>query len=434
MIDQLKRIRNYANRNNNITSLVVCFSVLFLQQFFNHYGDYQYLNIASIIIFLHCFIDIFLTESRDVFIHHIFVLLISTSKHLFKINWEDDTMIFLTLATTEISTIFYSASLIMDEHKDKLKKFSFYQPIYNVNNFVFLAIFFKTRICDYYTNIIHNPNTYINLFKYTGYSFWKNLYLYTGIHGLYLLNLYWFCIIIKKLYKQIVIKFFPKINNERIAVRMQSYIYFFNVPIATYVYSFAPSKNYIFDMTGVVNMSIQSYLFHNSKYVYLQDNSIVEYTHKNIHPFYIKDVCSIHLRSFFALVTNFHLSSYSIPAITLSGIIHICGIGHFIKYMFSLYYTNTPFYNNKSEESKTHLFTTNLLTSLPVIVDTLIFIINTNNIEAKVELYIVTVCLGLILTVEPFYELNHVLFHLFLLLQTVAICRGNIANNEFPAI
>lgn len=434
-----------------INSVIVSCAVALLLLLYYKNNNYYYLGIATKSVFVHCFTDLFLTRSKDIFFHHICVILFVTYKFLNNIQYQDDYFITISLLNTELSTFFYVFKLYMDDNnpcnnmrlshvnneldKNELIKANnsiIFNTVYQINDLLFLLTFMKLRVFDLFVNIIRNNNVHNLVFNVSGYNILSNLHVYIGLYGLYLLNLYWFAIIMKKMYKYTVIKYFPNINSELISLKMQSYTYFYNLMQSIYIYSFYPNEVYIYDVFGIIALSMNSFTFHNSKYLILKNNpdDVIEYTSKDVNKNYLNDVISIHLRSFCCVITNSIHLPYGNFVIIISGLFHVFGFYGFLDYILDLYRNNTRFYNDKTIESKSHLQITNFLTSFPSLVDTCIVMFNTNNSELRSVLFVITCCLGLILYIEPFYELNHLLFHIFLILQTLYLCKCNVFVNN----
>ena len=78
--------------------------------------------------------------------------------------------------------------------------------LYNINNVIFATLFFKIRIVEQYYNIFDNNSELYSYIKtHLPHDKFSNSLLLFGFGGLYILNVYWFCIILKIIYKQLFI-------------------------------------------------------------------------------------------------------------------------------------------------------------------------------------------------------------------------------------
>jgi hypothetical protein len=80
-------------------------------------------------------------------------------------------------------------------------------------------------------------------------------------------------------------------------------------------------------------------------------------------------------------------------------------------------------------------FINNILTSLPIAFDVLLIVMNSNN-NISIPFLLVNITIGLLFTVNPFYKLNHVAFHILLLFQNYYLCLSHsdsmISHNKKP--
>ena len=106
--------------------------------------------------------------------------------------------------------------------------------IYHVNTFFYYLAFVKFRIYDFYYEIIYN-NIYFNIiFKnYTEPSYFIYILL-ISCYILYTLNLYWFFIMIKILYKTITK--IININTDILCHNICRFLYWINIPLCFYLY------------------------------------------------------------------------------------------------------------------------------------------------------------------------------------------------------
>jgi hypothetical protein len=186
-----------------------------------------------------------------------------------------------TLLNTEIPNIFYT-----------LKKFiPKYTLLYDVNYILFYLTFFKFRIYDFYE--ILNNGTSICI---------------VGLYILYIINLYWFVMMNNEVFHKIKV-----INTYLINCRICTYLHFFNIPLSLFMYSYRPSKRYIYDMICITLLSISTYDYHYNIYNRILKNK--EYTvllDTNNIQLLLKECLFIHLRSYLSILTNYYQVNTSI--------------------------------------------------------------------------------------------------------------------------
>jgi hypothetical protein len=156
------------------------------------------------------------------------------------------------------------------EEKKHLVKSNIVKNIMVINDLLFFITFFKFRIYDFYVNVIHNQQYYNVLLKYNKTIF-QYLHILFGTHGLYLLNVYWFTIIIKKIYKHEILPLFPA-KNVYLLNEIQSKMFFLNIGISSYIYTQLSIFNpiYLLDIAGISVLSYFSYQFHQSKNIFVK--------------------------------------------------------------------------------------------------------------------------------------------------------------------
>ena len=375
------------------------------------------LEILPYLIFGYLFCDSFVTKGSPM-IHHICGLICSyNSIKYFSKDYEQ--LHFLTIFNTEISTVFLIIKEWMDEYN--IKKNVTHIILYNINDLLFLSSFFKLRIYDFY-NLLQNPETYKIVNGHTNDKLITNASVYIGLYGLLFINIYWFSIICKKLYKQIIIKFVPIINNKRVSEFILTFSFFVNFYIAYLKYFIYMNNYHFFDLFGIFLLSFASGNYHYSKYRYLKHNSVINVTSNELLEPFIYDKYAIQLRSFLALTTISLIRETSRKFIYLSVCYHAISLANFNMNIIKTLFTNKQIVYDESEDSKKIIKKLDTISTIPCLIDTLMIICyHTNKYELKAELIIISAVIGLILSVKPFYNLNHVLLHLFLILQTNCI-------------
>jgi hypothetical protein len=150
-----------------------------------------------------CMIDLLLFNKKiDLIIHHILIINMIIYGYLYKGNNIEDQYIFVNiLISCEISNIFLMINNIL----------KIYNYNSNINNILFILTFIYYRIINYGNQIIFNKSNHKLLF-YNSKTIYDTIFLVVTFYGFYILNIYWLCIIIKKLTPK-VIKYFINLDN-----------------------------------------------------------------------------------------------------------------------------------------------------------------------------------------------------------------------------
>jgi hypothetical protein len=365
------------------------------------------------------FLDLFIAKGDAVW-HHVFSL-IGGYTSIKCIPLESQHLIFMPIFSTEITTVFLIIKLWMDDYKEK--KNVIFRILYGINDILFVSLFFKLRIYNFYFNLIHKPEVYIVLNKNI-INVIDIILGYVGVYGLFILNIYWFSIICKKLYKQIIMKLTPFLDSKRVAEAMLTVSFFINFYIAYVNYSVNIYTNsyYLLDLFGIFVLSVASGNYHYSKYKYMKNNEVINVTTNELLEPFIYDKYAIQLRSFLALTTISLANGTSAKFIYLSGIYHIMSFLSFNMNMIKILFNNSKIIYDESDISKMIIKKLVTITSIPCLLDTILIICyHTNNVCLKTELFFISIIIGTILSVKPFYNLNNVLLHVLFLYQTNCI-------------
>ena len=360
------------------------------------------------IVGIHATVDFFFTTKIDIKLHHLFVIGVIFYNYYNNVASDIRFIIVYPLIKTEISSIFLSL-------KEYLPKKSIW---YNVNSVLFYISFLKLRIIDFYNEIIYNNLSFIEFIKnFSPNKPLQTILLVYSCYGLYMLNIYWFLIINKILYKNIS-KLFVGINIDKICNYICSYVHILNIPLSVFVYSQNKNEKYLFDMIGVTALSVTSYLYHYDIYKRLSENKITEYVtpDKDNIAFFLQNCIFIHVRSFLTTVTSYYNHPQILPIIFISSIIHLTSIYSVILNIFVMF-----IYPYKEEPKNGFLIIHNVITMLPIGLDILFIFANSGN-ETAIPFLSVNIAIALLFVVEPFYKLNHVAFHLILVAQNYYLC------------
>lgn len=392
-------ISHYQNLNLFIISsisTIACIS-------YNIENNSEYIfSLLQRIILLYLSIDIFCTKQTDAFIHHICSLLIGFYDYYYKIDYIDNNIITYYIYKTEITSIF----LVL---KHYIKKDSIF---YNINNLIFVILFFKFRLFDYYYYIIERSSSLYIIPGNDEISI-RSAVIYTGVYGLYFINVYWGLLMIKIIYKSIK----PFIDSSyKFCHYLSSYIHVINVPVAIYIYSYNIHEKNIFNLVGLSVLTMSCYFYHYDVYNRFNKNEIIEYIYpKNNSLLFVNDIISIHIRSFLVLLTSYYDNKYMGFVLTNSFLLHLISIYFIIRNILYCVTTNN---NYKKEQFFT---VSNTVSMISIVPDIMLIFIN-SNMEYGIPFLIVNITLILLLLIEPLYELNHFGFHILLLFQNYYLC------------
>jgi hypothetical protein len=410
---------------NNLVGMSVS-GIIAYNIYLCNYVSKNNINNSLILLNIYFIIDFFICRI-DIKIHHVLILLLMLFNYYYDVATSDSYIIILALYKTEYSTTFLSIENILKYNK---KIQTYISPI---NKLLFFITFVKFRIYDLYNNVIINPDFYYQMDKYTTTTFSK-LFLYTSIYGFYILNLYWVLIICKITIKSVINKINPH-DLYVISEYITQYTLFLNIPIAGYIYLFTPkfthTFNTLFNISGISILAVNSYIYHNKIYCYLVENKKINYLDNEIIIPYVNDNISIHINSLLYLLTNvLKTENPCMYVFYMSLSMHL-----FLFYIHFVYIIklkngeNKMYYNN--EKDTTPLFYRYLCTALPVSLDVIYSIHNTNDLTTKLNLFIVSIVVFLILKIKPFYELNHILFHIGLILQQVFLSYCIVNDHKY---
>ncbi len=374
---------------------------------------------SAYLVLTYCFMDILFCR-KDLFIHHLLTISTILFSFMHGMRIDDSTNIYLTLISTELSTIFYIFDYSTQDYNGAIMNI-----VKGINSFIFVGAFTKLRIHDFYYMLV-NPDTHTTFAKYTDNRLIPTLHIYISIIGLFTLNVFWFSLICKKIYKTVVIRFVPKLNSDYTVEKLSTYSFFANMYAAATSYGSNPA--FFYDIFGISTLSICSYIFHGALAQNFKTQNFINYTSPKLITPYIMDVFAIHIRSFLVVVTNFMLSDPSIRyLIFLSAQIHIVAIVWFFITFIHIIVTGEQFiYDSDSKEPNKYRTLFYLLLMVPSGIDCGLIFWNNPSISAKMDLLIINIVVAVVMAVQPFYKLNHLLIHLGLYIQTRVLIRCNL--------
>jgi hypothetical protein len=364
-------------------------------------------DIGKTISVLDLFTFFFISQSYISKIYHISIFIIIFYNY-YNIPIEYKFVFLYQFLKTEVSCVFYILKYLFPKKT----------IIYQVNTFFYYIAFIKFRIYDFYYEIIYN-NIYFDIIfkKHTEPSYFIYILL-ISFYILYTLNLYWFLIMNKILYKTITK--IININTDILCHNICRFLYLFNIPLCSYIYTYNINQKYVFDIIGIIILSITSYIYHNDIYKMLYNKKIEKYktpNKENIY-YFLNDFLSINMRCYLAIVSIYYTKKHFFFILSVSGILHLFFIYLSIINIIQLIID----YDKIKKETFFFIHTT--LLSIPILCDMfLVYIISSN--EIAIPFLFLNIIIGLLYLVEPFYKLTHVVFHILLIYQTYYICLSN---------
>jgi hypothetical protein len=176
-------------------------------------------------ICIYSLVDLFALETYDFKLHHMCIFGLIFYNYYYNGSLADLYLFVEPLIKTEISSIFFVLKYWLPKKT----------PIYAINNLLFYASFAKLRLFDYYYDLLHN-NQLINTIiqKYSENNYLMSGILISSCYGLYIINLYWFLIMNKVLFKLIASNI--HINRDDICQIITAYAHWLNIPLSVYIY------------------------------------------------------------------------------------------------------------------------------------------------------------------------------------------------------
>ena len=400
----------------NIYALFICYNSL--------YSVYTWRNTGNVILLINTtkyFKDFLLVDlllcSNDIYIHHIAGLLISyvSFKNTMFFN---ETVVFYTsiIYCVELSTLFLIFNSLF-------KQFQITNMLTNINDILFLITFIYTRIYLYPKYLILDNNFYDIL---STLSLVDNYIITISIYTLYILNLYWFSIMLKKIIKPI--NKLSSLNCEKILK------YTYGLSVVGSLILYRPYQNILFsiDIVGQGLLCITSYEYHYSleqELVKIPENK-VDILNNHIIWKYLNDIICIHIRCFCCILvhTNLFDQINNINQLYryISFILHFISVYHHIKFITKLKNNRETFYLTEHGTYKNNVI--NYLSGLPILLDTLICLTN-SNFYARTNLLIITFLIYILSYIRPLYNMTHLGLHILLFFQTLILCQSNIVVN-----
>lgn len=387
------------------------------------YGIYSYMqnDMETVIkmpyfIVFHCFVDMFFCR-YELMVHHAIIFTMFYAWTISESQEQGRTIEIITLMSTEMSTIFISIrNILLCEELKEYRKYSLHGTLVGVNDLLFAGVFFYTRIYLYSKNIIFNTEVL---------HFYNSVMAYGVFYFLYVLNIYWFAIILKKGFKALKHIQFSSLTVEK-ALQYTCYGYFLLSFVFYYPYN---NWNYAFDLFGQLALGYSSYKYHKaitnkleSTYPNIQFDNLDD----SVFSHYKFDVFTILMRNSMNVFTHYDILTVDPEKLYYTNellqvdrqtlclyffVAHLIFAGLSVGYLQYLKSSGIAFPYTENHGPKYIIITS--LASLPIVISIITGILNTVNLDYKLGVwyFLFLYIMMLVRLMNIGYGLNHFLFH-----------------------
>lgn len=412
-----KIIEKYTNSILFIVSLITTL---------NLYFDYNYsLNIIILKYYLLVEILFLPFNKKDFIFHHIITLGIISYIQYYDINMITNVYAARQLLLTEVSSIFLSINSLIKSYNIS-NIFGIRQLLQQICMIFFIVTFIKYRIYDYYNNVINNAHFFDSI--KTNDSDFQNIYKYSVTYILFALNLYWFVLIMKKVYKQCFN--FSLLHAEYLL----QYSYFGCLLSTCSTYALVATSfqkeyysSYIsLDVASNFLLSLTSYEFH--KHIYnnlLVDENMNRATidYKN---YLLQDIIILQGRALTQIYCHFHIHNI------FETYKHIFYFQTFYSMILCLS-VDAVYYNMIVNKIKFPINDINITSNyLDLLLGSNAFIcillssLGVYGTNDAVNNIICSYIIALITFIKPFYKMNHLMIHIIMIGQNYCLVVNNL--------
>lgn len=405
--------KQFINKCQNLVSFTTLSSVLYF-----YFVDR--IEPCHHILFSYLSVDLLFAEP-ELMIHHVMCLLTLSCKNAFNFTQEESNYIIKPFVKTEISTIFLIFKVFYENNaSDRIKQNRIANTLYKINDLIFITTFIKTRVWDLLFDAMLNPEIHNKTIDKSDGSIITNAHLYVGFLGLYAINLYWFSIMCRKIYKDLVVKTrFAWIDTVAIAEQILPWTMFLCfVPYVPHLLLYNGNINILYDFAGAIILSFASYNYHGKKRDIINSGNAVLIAN-NVFVNGLNDADNDASTEFFFNAGAIHLKSFlSLIAIGSdrgwsSFVLHfICFVG---SHLYSLSHIRID------DTSIKQMNVLNLCTMAPSLYDLGYIIATVDDRVTQIQIGIIAAAIIIVVKIKPLYNMNDVVVHLLAILQTWSI-------------
>ena len=405
-------------------------------------------------------VDLFFVHV-DIACHHIcFIAMVAASSYIGN-NIANLRLYVRVLLAMEIPSIFFNLRRMMDIvelhatdgyiykiHK-RTKTASIIRTIKGV---LFIATFFKFRIVDMYQLLIANPVMYTDINRITLYNYPTAYFLYTSIFCLFALNVYWACLIVKKVYADFADAGYI-VDSARSCEFLTQYSYAACAFLAAYAYQYSLISKHLYswqricllfmDVAGIIFAALASYRFHKICYEGILVEGFNDFnmasTMKRRNAF-ASEIGAMKIRSILCVCAKMLAAPVNRISV-LSKIIFI-GLsvtGNIVTYIFAMKEWFTPngfrryeifvvFYSEKDQYTIQRKRYISILNGVGITIDTILIALFVNHVGLLAFHYTLFLIVGLMSIIQPFGKMNHFWLHCAFAIQILTCCRLNIES------
>jgi hypothetical protein len=390
---------------------------------------------------------------------------------------------FLCLLSTEISTVFlvfkemFNSNTYIGKYLLEFFGKKHIEVIKKINDSCFVSLFFILRIGLYSKYIIYNKPLYD--YYYVNLNNSQYIIISVLLYSLYALNIHWASILIK-----ILIKPLYKSNillSYKTSENILQYTYFSSVVGSIFIYKPFYNPIYFIDTAGLSLLSFTSNNYHELLYaklssIYpnsfelrspefsrsptasrpeifaLESFNIIE--NNEIMWVYIEDILMIHVRCILLVFSSVNLFQPLYENTKLFTEYHSIDLDYllvykmklfmfFVAFMFHVssgYYFVKGIVNEKIQGNEVGFIPNkssfniycNILKGVPIAISTIIVgtLYKRADFYNQTNLIVVTLLLFIVNYIQPFYSMNHLILHILLFFETIALCQCNVMENE----
>lgn len=383
-------------------SLISVFTI-WLHKYHQYTGAYTYM---TWIFTSYIALDSFSKLQTDFLIHHILSLLFGYYQWMISPNYEipfvANTMYYFLQC--EISSIFM------------VFRYWITHPwLATLNDLCFIVTFFKYRVYDYYVYIIHPSSTFYEMLVFYADHSASAKYAFTiSAYGLYAINLYWFTIFMKTLYKK-VMRAYPWLNSLAIQHGVCSYIAWIQLPVTVYRYTQGNGLHRfaLIELYGVICLCMSTYRYHRytcEKIVNCENTYrwpfVNSYKWNTWMALFVEDQFAIHVRCLTTILTKYDNDRIFL---FLSACVHIVS-------MYAMKCNVLKLQQDEKYE-KTDFFALNRwIVFIPIFYD-VVLQMRVISYENSIGLALASYMMILTATVRPFYQCTHIALHVWAIVQ-----------------
>ncbi len=376
--------------------------------------------------------DIFFYKlPNDLIIHHALVFYVTYYNYFYNYLYETEykNIMIETCLYYEISSVFMALQTIHDKLVPKKNKTHNILSI--IFQILFMTTFYKYRIKNFLHHFLLNADLHNHIYTICKDDFLCKSHVYKIYMGFFGLNIYWFTIMMKVLYKKSGLKNVVEKLNHFIFEDILTYTLFITSLYMIYFYTIKNSYQiyYKYDIIGTSILGIASMMYHyyylyfykNNEHIY---NNVKNESKKILFYTLIDQIC-IKIRSV--------LMIYSVYGNSIQ--FNTSFILHFISAIPLIYHSYNDYIKimedkkidkNKSKEM-INLFITHLYKHISIysgftfVIDNIFVSLKDNhNVYCKYNaLLAILISAGFF--VKPFYEANQLYIHVLLILQTIVL-------------